>query len=49
LQGLQLLRQFAGDLFDRFGIEHFDGFRERTQRSPWTAKLLLHFFSSLAC
>jgi len=43
-QRFQLSGQFAGDLFDGFGIEDFDGLRKRTERRPWAAEFLLHFF-----
>jgi hypothetical protein len=43
-QRFELSGQFAGDLLDGFGIEDFDGFRERTERGAGAAELLLYFF-----
>ena len=43
-QRLQLGGLFAGDLFDGFGIEDFDGLRKRAERGAGAAEFLLRFF-----
>jgi hypothetical protein len=43
-QRLQLGGQFAGDLFDRFGVEDCDGLRKRTKRGARAAEFLLYSF-----
>ena len=45
---LELARQFAGDLFDRFRIEHLSSFRQRAERSAWATELLLHLLQFAA-
>jgi hypothetical protein len=42
-QRLQLGGQFAGDLLDGFGVEDFDGLRERTERGAGATELFLYF------